>query len=86
MSEQSFLLRCNVHDGMFPDELAVELEGKNISLFAPKEAVIEKDGQKYLIVRLLEEKDQDSHIYLPSEALEIGSRWLSVPSKTLIAR
>ena len=84
---QKVWLPCKVGNGMFTNELAVEIDlgAQNVSLFADSSLVREVDGRFYLSVTYLGDNGKPGHktILLPSECFETGSRWLSVPDEAL---
>ena len=86
---QMVLLPCTVTDGMFSNEVAVQIsiENVSISLFVDKSLIREIGGKTYLRVIFAGEngKPQNKTILLPSESFETGSRWLSVPENILLA-
>jgi len=84
---QRVWLPCKVGNGMFTNELAVEirLDNQNLSLFADSSLVKQIDGEFYLLVTLLGDNGKQGHktVLLPSECFETGSPWLSVPEDLL---
>ena len=71
-------LRCKVESGMMQGEYAIGVQTVNgeVSLFAPKNVV---DSQnKLLKVNVLEQQENKSLIYLPSNSFEYGSRFVTV--------
>ncbi len=80
---------CTVADGMFSTEVAAEVTlGKTpVSFFADRSLIKETDGQTYILVTLVGDNGLPNHktILLPSESLESGSRWLSIPEESLLA-
>ncbi len=80
-------LKCSsINKGMFDNEYAVESknkEGKNFSLFANKRIVRRKNGEAYLKVTLLERRDRESVVVLPSDPYELNSRIVVVDNSML---
>ena len=80
-------LKCSViNKGMFENEYAIESknkEGKNFSLFANKRIVRKKNGEAYVKVTLLEKRDKESVVILPSEPYELSSRVIVVDNSML---
>lgn len=81
------LIPCKVTEGMFSNEVAVEIEVENttVSLFVDQELIVKKGDQTYLRVNAAGEngKPENQTVLLPSESFETGSRWLSVPNHVL---
>jgi hypothetical protein len=75
---------CDLSQGMFDNEYAVELTvsgGKVVSFFADK-CLVKTNGTTahgLIKVGVAGEVAGQSKILLPSEAFESGSRWVEVP-------
>lgn len=83
MTSQLGQVQCNLQNGMFANEYAVEIElstGGKISIFADRGLVLTNGSEKsgYLQVQIIKEGRDTSTVLLPSEALETGSRWAEV--------
>jgi hypothetical protein len=81
-------VHCQVSNGMFDSEVAVLIQlpnGEKVSLFADKTLIQEIKGETFLKVSVTEadEGKGEQTVLLPSESFEKGSRWLSVPTKSL---
>lgn len=79
---------CNLSQGMFGNEYAVEVElsdGKIVSFFADKGLVETNDSKEsgYIKVSVVLCGEGTSKILLPSEAFESGTRWVEVPKGRL---
>jgi hypothetical protein len=84
MTKRDYWITCKVETGMTSGEFSVELktsEGKDVSLFAPKDYVDKKNG--LLRVNILENSPNSCLVYLPVEPFEIGSRFINVPKDTV---
>ncbi len=86
-STKDKFIRCQVSEGMFRSELAVEFElySTPFSMFAPKESVVfegELPTKGLLRVRVLNKKK--GLIELPAETLQQGRRYLQMPVKDLV--
>lgn len=79
-------IACTFSEGMLPSEYSVtiELPGRDLSLFAPKDEVVVKDEAKgvgLLRVRLV---DQDHNVIaLPAETIGEGRRFIEYPPDRL---
>ena len=82
-------LRCQLEQGMFPREYAVEIETSDagrISLFAPEEKVRVEDSLIRIdLLEPLENSGGGVFVYLPSAPFEISSRTVKVPRAAVIA-
>ena len=86
MKIQEGYLQCNVSNGMFTNEYAVEITlsgGGTASLFLDK-GLVRVNGKEhsgYMPVNFLSNsKGKEITVLLPKEALEQGTRWVKVPS------
>jgi hypothetical protein len=88
-TSHSVWIPCKVAKGMFSSESAVDitLNGKTVSLFADNSLIKKIDGKMHILVTLVGNNGEPNQktILLPSECLETGSRWLSIPERLLVA-
>jgi hypothetical protein len=80
-------LRCRVSQGMLPGEFTVvtnTAEGKEISLFAPAQFVLE--GQGLIAVTIIDQQADRSLVALPVEPLETPSKTVTVATKELVQK
>lgn len=78
-------LVCKLEPGMFPGEYAIETqtaEGSTVSLFASEDDVMADKG--LLRVEVLENRPGATLVRLPSPALEVSSRTVTVPSSAVV--
>lgn len=80
--EEAFV-RVLATGGAFKSEYAVQIksyDGKDVSLFADREEVQERQGDYYLVVHVLKDiaKGDKKRLLLPSETFETSSRWVDV--------
>lgn len=78
-------VRCNVSPGVFSDEYEVSIDAKNgiISLFADKALVKDIEGSHYLAVSLINTENGAAKVLLPTEPMDEGVRWVSIPSASV---
>lgn len=85
MGFQKGWLKCQVSEGMLPEEYAVEcnsVDGSTFSFFAPQEYI---DAKKNLVqVDVVECQSDICLIYVPVDPLEGGSRTVKVFMKNII--
>ena len=78
-------LRCSLEPGMLPGEYAIETqtaEGRTVSLFASEDQVKADEG--LVRVEVLENGRDAALVRLPSPALEVSSRTVTVPSSAVV--
>lgn len=78
-------LRCKISDGIFPQEHAIQCsssDGNVFSFFAPQELINEEKNS--VQVNVLECKQNQCLVYVPSEPLEGSSRTVKVSTDDLI--
>jgi hypothetical protein len=80
-------LPCEVQDGMFTNEFAVQINVDNLhaSFFVDGSLIHQIDGRHYVSVRFMGDNGKPGYklVLLPTEAFETGSKWLSVPERML---
>lgn len=88
MEPQEGWLRCQVSEGMLPEEYTVQCNsasGDVFSFFAPQEYI--NTQQNLVKVNIMQSKNDVCLIYVPSVPLEGGvSRAVKVPLKNVIPR
>lgn len=86
---EQVLIPCEVvGDGMFPDEVRLQIKthgGSVVSALADKRLLEERDGQCFLRATRMSMQDGVSVCLLPSEETDTGSRWVRVRSDLLQA-
>ena len=87
MKPQEGWLKCQVSEGMFPEEYAVQCDSENgdiFSFFAPSEYIDIK--QNLVKINIMQSKNNVCLIYVPFVPLEGGvSRTVKVPLKNVIS-
>jgi len=87
MQDKTYWLKCEINDGMLPGEYAIAtktIEGKFISLFAPKDFVDKEE--RLLKINILNIFTDRLLIYLPFSPFEIPSRSIMVSLKDIIEK
>jgi len=88
MENRNYWLKCaKVSKGMLPDEYAIETtttSGQTISLFVSGKGELIEPGKNLIRVDLVEGGPEACLIYLPASPLEVSSRFVCVPSESVI--
>ncbi len=86
MPESSKYIICTFSEGMLPSEYLVTIQhdGRNLSLFAPRDHVLVVDREKgggLLQIKVVD--PEHNVIALPAESTESGRRFIEYPMEQL---